>query len=311
MKNITTQQIYESLNYERRLITENSNNILDILKLNFSFPSKLISEYQNSPDDVSFKKCIVNGLECEWVIHKNANIDRRMLYLHGGAFLFGNIDEYRHLCAILSEKCKCAVLIVNYRLAPKHPFPAAIEDVYSTYNWLLKNNIYENRVSEKTYVCGDSAGATLTLALIFLLVSDKIRMPNAIVSICVSVDESRNHKSWIDNRESDHILGGFSEHLVKDKGKNSVYLKGHSVKDKLVSPIFGDFHGFPPTLLQVSNTECLRDDSLALYMKMCKANVDVILDISNNMPHVWHLYAPMLPEANQSIDKIAAFILKH
>jgi len=283
------------------------------LELNFSFPATLIKEFEKESSEyikvvdseVVISEKIISGVNCNIIKHKDAHPKRKLIYIHGGAFMFGNIKDYHYMCGFLSKFSQCEIVFINYRLAPQYPFPAALDDCLKIYKEVVNTSN-----DSKVYLCGDSAGATLCLGVTFLLMEEQRKLPNAIVSICVSADEERRGKSWIDNKNSDFVLGIFADMLVKDRGRSSAYLRGHPVTDKLVSPRYGNFEGFPPVLLQTSNVECLRDDSILLYLKMCNNNVDVILDVHNMVPHVWHLYGPLLEESMVSLQRIGEFLLE-
>lgn len=303
---MTMKQIQELIEAERQEKRKENCAVPDILKLNFAFPSMLFKRKHMKVCEVSVQEKCIAGVCCQIIKHAAAETKRKILYLHGGAFVCGDIEEYIHFCAALSERSKCEIVFPEYRLAPKNPFPAAPDDCLNVYKWMAENC----EEGEKIFIAGDSAGATLSLATVFQVIEQNIRIPDALISICASVDEERNAASWKLNRDRDFILGIFAENLVKDKGRSSVYLQGHSTKDKLASPIHGEFQGFPPVLIQVSNMECLRDDSLRLYLKMCDAGVCAELDIYDKVPHVWHLYTPFLKEADDAIDKISEFLRK-
>ncbi|SET39743.1 alpha/beta hydrolase [[Clostridium] polysaccharolyticum] len=306
MEKVTFHEIKELLEIERKKLKQQNCDISDVLKLNFAFPAMLFKSKNMQIDKVFLQKIIVSGVPCQIIRHPEADSKRKILYLHGGAFVCGNIEDYLHFCSELSKRTKCEIVFPEYRLAPQNPFPAASDDCFAVYNGLVQNCSNE----EKLYIAGDSAGATLSLVTLFQVMEQNIKKPDAVVTICVSVDEERNAASWKTNRDVDFTLGIFAQHLVQDKGRHSVYLQGYSPKDKMASPIHGNFKDFPPVLIQVSNKECLRDDSLLLYLKMCDALVDVELEVYDNVPHVWHLYTPFLEEATVAIDKIGEFLQK-
>lgn len=305
MSKLMLCDIRNQLNLYRQKIRADSNDPTAILEANFSFPIKLLRErglHQNN--NVSCNLEIISGIKCYIIRENNVSRKRKMIYFHGGAYMYGGIDEYYHICAMLSEKCNCEIIFVEYSLAPQSTFPMPIMQGIEVYKRFIEQGC------SKIFLCGDSAGATIEVAMIFKMMEQKLPCPDAFVSICISGDEERKSYSWIKNKDSDFVLGLFSDKLRNDKGKTSVYLCGHAPSDYMVSPINGNFRKFPPCLLQVSDNECLRDDTLEIYLKMTRESVDATLEVYEDVPHVWHLYAPLLDSANRAINNIGKYILR-
>lgn len=283
------------------------------LQLNIEFPKILFNELQDTDvfKDIEVRKIDVEGLDCEWITASESDPDIRLLYLHGGAFMFGDLDTHRHLCAQLAKVSGCSILSVDYRLAPENPFPAALEDCIKAYMWMQKNSYLGASNARRAFIAGDSAGGTLTLTMLLKLKQLNITLPNAAMTLSASTDETRSNNSWVSRENTDFMLGSFAPALRKGAGKESAYLHGHDPKDPIVSPLFGKLEGLPPLLMQVSDAECLRDDSEEFAKKATKAGVDVTLEIWPEMVHVWQAFAPILPEAVEAINNLGAFIRKH
>ncbi len=251
----------------------------------------------------------VEDVPCEWLLAPGADPDRRLLYIHGGGWTAGGLDSHRPLSARLSAATGCAVLAVAYRLAPEHPYPAGLDDCLLCYGWLRENGPTGAGLARSVFVAGDSAGGNLTLALLLALKQRGLMLPNAAVPISPATDFLATGDSYRTRADRDPILtmGPDGMRQVAD-----VYLQGNAKpEDPLVSPLYGDFAGLPPLLFHVGDAEVLLDDSTQTAEKARAAGVDVTLRVYPDMPHVWHVFAPYLPEATQAIEEIGRFVRKH
>jgi acetyl esterase/lipase len=247
------------------------------------------------------------GVPCEWLLAPNADPGRRLLYLHGGGWIAGGLDSHRPLSARLSAATGCAVLAVDYRLAPEHPFPAGLDDCIAAYGWLREHGPRGAGRARSLFVAGDSAGGNLTLALLLALKQRSLALPNAAVPISPATDFLATGDSYLTRK--DPILTGGPEAI---RALATVYLQGGAkAEDPLASPLYGDFRGLPPLLFHVGDAEVLLDDSRRAADKARAAGVDVTLEVWPEMPHVWHAFAPFLPEASQAIERIGTFVRKH
>jgi len=253
-------------------------------------------------DDIETERVGANGVAAEWISAPESQADRVILYLHGGGYLFGSVRTHRVMLAHMARAAKARVLALDYRLAPEFPFPAPVEDSVSVYRWLLEQGIS----AEKMAIGGDSAGGGLTVAALVALRGVGEPMPAAGICISPWADMESTGGSMTSNAEADPSVS--KERLLKIA---QVYLAGKAPRAPLASPIHADLTGLPPLLLQVGGIEVLLDDSNLLKARAKEAGVPVEMEVWDDMPHVWHHYAPILPEARQAIGKIGEFVLQH
>lgn len=239
----------------------------------------------------------------EWVSGPNARADRVVLYLHGGAFCVGSPASHRNLVARIARSARARALSLDYRLAPEHPFPAALQDTLAAYNWLLGLGIAPERV----VIAGDSAGANLTLAALIALRDSGARLPAAAVCISPPTDLGGTGESLVSRARLDPLLK--LESIIPLA--RAYVVDDAQVTDPLVSPLRADLRGLPPLLIQVGSHEILYDDSVRLARKAREAGVQVTLEVGEKLWHVWHAAVPYVPEAKRAIRSIGRFILQH
>lgn len=242
---------------------------------------------------------LANGVPGEWLIPAGAGNERVILYLHGGAYNAGSTRSHRALAANIAYAARARALVIDYRLAPEHPYPAALVDAFSAYRWLLEKGIR----SEQIAVVGDSAGGGLTIALLVALRERRVLMPAAAVVLSPWTDLSLNGESWQENAQVDYLIHG-----PKLKEAVRLYLKDASPQMPLASPIYANLQGLPPLFIQVGSEEVLLSDSQRLAENARLSGVDVTLEVWEGMQHVWHFAASFLPEARQAIERIGEFI---
>jgi acetyl esterase/lipase len=201
----------------------------------------------------------------------------------------------------LAREAHCRGLLVNYRLAPEHPFPAGLEDAISAYRYLLDSGLS----SDEIVVAGDSAGGGLTLSLLLALRDEGLPLPAAGAIISAMADLSFSTQSRLSNRWRDPLLS--ARRRTQDF---NLYTGDTPLNDPLLSPIFGSFHGLPPLLAQVGGTEILLDDTLRVARKARAQGVDIEVEIWEGLPHDWHLFS-FLPESTQALSRIAGFLRAH
>ena len=249
-----------------------------------------------------YNRVNAGGVTAEWVTAEGTTDSRVVLYFHGGGYIIGSPRTHRAMLAELSKSSAARVLALDYRLAPEHTFPAPVEDSTAAYRWLLNEGYDPARIA----VAGDSAGGGLTVAAMVQIRYLGLPMPAAGVCVSPWVDMEGLGDSMETRATADPMVGKESL-LVSAK----TYLGGADARAPLAAPIYADLRGLPPILIQVGDAEVLLDDSTRLAGIAREAGVEVQMDVWDDMIHVWHLFAPMLPEGKQAISQAGEFIKKH
>ena len=252
--------------------------------------------------DIESQPVDAGGVNAEWITAPNARADRFAVYLHGGGFVMASVDTHRGLMGRISRSAEARVLGVNYRLAPEFPYPAALEDATAAYKWLIANGAKASDV----VIAGDSAGGGLVLSMLVAL--RKAAHPMAAAAVCLSpwVDMEATGDSMTTKAAIDPVVQ--REGLLNNA---KLYLDNGDRRRPLVSPLYADLAGLPPLLIQVGESEVLLDDSQRLSERAKRCGVGVSLEVWPEMIHVWQLFAAILPEARQAIERIGAFIRAH
>jgi epsilon-lactone hydrolase len=241
----------------------------------------------------------IDGIPCEWVVAPGADPDLRLLYLHGGGYVSGSGGNYLPLAADISAAAQCAVLLPDYRLAPEHRFPAAIEDCIRAHEWMITSGPLGPASAKGTFIAGDSAGGGLTLATLLALRDRCLQLPIAAMPLSACTDLTLASESI--QSEEDPICSARSMPVFAE-----LYLGETDRRNPLASPIFGDYTGIPPLLIQVGEHEMLRDDSVRVAAKARADGVDVELEVWPGMVHVFQIRG--LPESREAIEHIAGFM---
>ncbi len=241
----------------------------------------------------------VSGIRAEWITPPRVEGGRRILYLHGGYYLFGSIQSHRNLAGNIAAAARARALIIGYRLAPEHPFPAALEDALTAYCWILAHDTQPSQIT----LAGDSAGGGLVLSLLLSLRERGEPLPAAAVCMSPTTDLSLSGESWSINAQKDVVI---SRQIAEQT--QLLYLPGVNPCDPLASPLFGDLHGLPPLLIQVGGDEVFLSDSQCFAESARRAGVDVTLEVWPGMQHVWQYAAAFLPEARRAIGGIGEFV---
>ena len=249
-----------------------------------------------------YSRVNAGGVTAEWVTAEGTTDSRVVLYFHGGGYIIGSPRTHRAMLAELSKSSAARVLALDYRLAPEHTFPAPVEDSTAAYRWLLNEGYDPARIA----VAGDSAGGGLTVAAMVQIRYLGLPMPAAGVCVSPWVDMEGLGDSMETRATADPMVGKESL-LVSAK----TYLGGADARAPLAAPIYADLRRLPPILIQVGDAEVLLDDSTRLAGIAREAGVEVQMDVWDDMIHVWHLFAPMLPEGKQAISQAGEFIKKH
>jgi acetyl esterase/lipase len=247
------------------------------------------------PDGVRVEDVSIEGLRAERLIPESVHQDRALLYLHGGGYTMGSPRSHRHLAARLAVACKAPALVPDYRLAPEHPHPAALEDALAAYVSLLESGSAPARI----VVGGDSAGGGLALACLLALKEKGRPLPGACFVLSPWTDLTLSGASIQERAGQDPLV--FPHSLTEHKAN---YLGDTPETDPLVSPLLADLTGLPPLLVHVGTREILLDDATRLAAKVNQAE----LFVGEGLIHVWHFFAPLVPEANQAIEAIGAFV---
>lgn len=247
-----------------------------------------------------------SGVPSQWVYDPDTSNDFRLLYLHGGAYVAGGFASHGALAARLSKASGCAVLMADYRLAPEHLFPAAVDDAITAFRWMSENSPIGPGPASRTFIAGDSAGGGLTLATLLALRDAGGSLPNAAVTLSAWTDLALTGESLQTQAAVDPMI---DPRLMPEAP--SLYLGPVDPKTPLASPLYGDPTGLPPLLLQVGDAEVLLSDTTRFAKNAEAAGVDVTLEIWPEMFHVWQIMAPLFPEAQQAIDRIGEFIRLH
>jgi acetyl esterase/lipase len=257
---------------------------------------------QSVPESTVCTPLIIGNIPAEWVVPKNVRSDAVILYLHGGGYVMGSINTHKSIVARIAEASQSQGLLIDYRLAPEHPFPAAVEDATNAYKWLMK----EKFDPKKIIIAGDSAGGGLTVSTVINLKEKNLPLPAAVVCISPWVDLAMTGESLLTRAAIDPMV---QREGAAEMAK--LYLGSKDPRSPLASPLYADFSKFPPMLIHVGTAEVLMDDSARMAKKAKEAGVDVTYEPWQDMIHVWHFFADILPEAREAINAIGKYILKH
>jgi epsilon-lactone hydrolase len=222
-----------------------------------------------------------------------------VLYLHGGGYVMGSLATHRKLAGDVSRAAGARVLLLDYRLAPEAPYPAAVDDAVAAYRWLLAAGIEPQAIA----VAGDSAGGGLTVATLLALRDRGFPMPGAGVAISPWADLTMESASIEGLAERDPVVRGGDLKRYRDW-----YLDGTDPRHPGASPAHADLTGLPPLLVHVGEAEVLLDDAVLLAESGRRDGVDVTLEAWPDMVHVWHVFAGRVPESTAAVDRIGEFL---
>lgn len=254
------------------------------------------------PDGARSERVDAGGVPAEWVEMPDAAPGRTLLYLHGGGYVLGSPETHRGLVARIAAATRARCLLIDYRLAPEHPFPAAVDDALAAFRWLLARGHEPSRLA----VAGDSAGGGLTLATLLALRDAGAALPAAGVCLSPWTDLEGTGGSATDPAVGDPMI---EIGALRATGRH--YLGGADPKHPLAAPLYGDYRGLPPLLIQVGTREVLLDDSTRVAAKAAAAGVDVTLERGEGLIHVWHFFGADVPESAAAIARIGEFVAKH
>jgi epsilon-lactone hydrolase len=260
-----------------------------------------ITSHTPVAENVRIERAKFGPYECDLILPPNTDTSRLIVYYHGGGFFLFSSRTYRVTTTNLARAAECAVFAPDYRLAPEYPAPAAHDDAFAVYQWVVKQGYAPGKIA----LIGDSAGGNLALATAVRARDAGLPLPGAMALF----------SPWLDFAEE-----GTSYRAVTDDpilpppvldGFKLAYLGNGDPKSPRVTPFDADFAGLPPTLVHVGSWERLRDDSVTIVERMKSAGVTAELKIFNGMCHGWQLFAPMLSEGMASIEESAGFITAH
>jgi len=252
-----------------------------------------------TPPDVKVERVNVPTAPAEWLRPPSAAPGRVVLYLHGGGYVIGSPRSHRHLAAAIAGAAGASALLLDYRLAPEHPFPAAVEDATAAYRWLLDQAI----APEHIVIAGDSAGGGLTVATLLALREARVPLPAGGACISPWVDLTCSGASYATKADADPIVRRSG---VEEMAR--AYLGATPPRTSLASPLFADLRGLPPLLIHVGSDEVLLDDAVQLAERAKAAGVNATLEVYERMIHVWHWFLPMLDEAQTAVEAIGRFV---
>ena len=252
--------------------------------------------------DIRLEPTVANGIPAEWSLAPGSDPSRVLLFFHGGGYCSGSIMSHRGMVTEAGRAARLRTLAVAYRLAPEHPFPAAIEDARAAYRFLLDQGILTSNI----VVGGDSAGGGLTLALMIILRDAGQPLPGCGWLVSPWVDLQMTGASLDEKADIDPLISKpYLEELAM------AYLAGTDPANPMVSPLRADLAGLPPLLVQVGSAETLLDDAVRLARRAGAADVRINLEIWPHMIHAWHLWAAQLKDGRRALASAGAFIRAH
>ena len=259
-------------------------------------------------DDVTLTTVEANGVPGEWTSLPDSDPARRLLYVHGGGYVLGSIKTHRRLVADICRAAGCVALSLDYRLAPEHPFPAAVDDAITGLEFIWANGPDGPGEASSVFVAGDSAGGGLTLSTLIAARDRGVRMPNGGVGLSPWADLAADPEELKQFGLKDPTVPDNTTAIDASQGWAEMYACDADRKDPLLSPLFADYTGIPPLLLQAGSVELICRDTERVAAKARDAGVEVVEEIWDDMFHVWQAFAPMLPEGQEAIDHIGEWI---
>jgi acetyl esterase/lipase len=276
---------------------------LDVQRKNLdTLSERLVGHPVPLPEGTQIEKAVVAGIPGEWISFPTSDRERVLLYLHGGAYMLGSCDSHRELVARLSAATGIRAFLPEYRLAPEHLFPTAVEDAHAVYRELLAQGIRPEHI----VVAGDSAGGGLTLALLLTIRDAGDPMSAGAVLLSPWTDLAGTGESMATRADIDPWLNAGSITAV-----GQFYAGQTDVHDPRVSPVYADLHNLPSLLIETGDDEILLDDTTRIVQHAQKAGVDVQVHIWQGMWHVFPSFAFLIEEGQQAIEEISTFVRTH
>ena len=271
----------------------------EAMETGFSFPLQ---------DDISLTAVDANGVLAEWTVLPDSDPNRRLLYVHGGGYVLGSIGTHRRLVADICRASGCVALNLDYRLAPEHPFPAAVDDAIAALEYIWANGPVEPGEASAVFVGGDSAGGGLTLATLLAARERGVRMPTGGIGLSAWADLAAGPEELSAFGHDDPTIPDNTVAITASQEWAALYAADADRKNPLLSPVFGDYEGICPLLLQAGRVEMICRDTERVAARARDAGVEVVEEIWDDMFHVWQAFAPMLPEGQDAINHIGEWI---
>jgi acetyl esterase/lipase len=261
-----------------------------------------LTEVQPLAKGVLLRPAEIANVPVESAYTENASEDKLILFLHGGGYHMGSIASYRYFASDMAKATGVRVMTVEYRLSPENPFPAAIEDVIAVYRNLISGGMLPKNI----VFAGNSAGGGLCLAASFALRDNAEALPAALILYSPWTDLTMSSASVKNNTAIDVLLIPEEQNIAAQR-----YANGEDLRNPLISPLFGDFHGMPPILIHAGTDDIISDHSVNVAEKARTAGVDVILKMWKGMCHNFTIFERVIPEAKKSFCESAVYIKRH
>lgn len=252
------------------------------------------------PEGVTYADVEADGVPALWCIPVDAAADRVLLYSHGGGFVVGSRHTHRKIAGHLAKAVGCRALVVDYRRAPEHPFPAQLDDCVRAYRWLLDQGIAPAHIA----TCGDSAGGNLAVSVALRLRADGDPLPAALIPMSPWFDMEHKGETLDTNADTDALV----QRPILEAMSGMFLGQDGSPVDPLANPLYADPAGLPPIFINVGAAETLLDDAQRFAASARRAGVDVTLDVVPEMQHVFPFLAGRAPEADRAIAEVAAWV---
>jgi acetyl esterase/lipase len=251
------------------------------------------------PQDVRVEPESADGVPAEWTQTPGCNRDRVILFLHGGGYVSGSLQSHRTMLAQAGREARARTLALGYRLAPEHPFPAALNDAMAGYRFLLQQGCAPERIA----VAGESAGGGLAASLLLSLRDAGLPLPACAWLSSPWVDLALQGETMTSRAAADPLIQkAYLQELA------AAYLNGADPAEKLASPLYADLRGLPPLLIQVGSAETLLDDAVRFARAAGLADVRVALEVWPEMIHAWHLFHQQLGEGRRALAEVGTFM---
>jgi monoterpene epsilon-lactone hydrolase len=282
---------------------------------------KILAAYRKETDDcwaldgsapkvaasTIIKRVSAGGVPSEWILAKGADPKLKIMHIHGGGFMAGTLDRYRHVTEALSHTSGMAVLAIDYRLAPEHPFPAGLDDCVTAWIWMLRHDTAGETGPRAAYLTGSSAGGHLALALMLRLRDENKPLPSAAVAFSPGADFTGTAPSMTERADIDPCFSRRELNLIAD-----IYVSdGTPLTHPYVSPLFGDYEGLPPFLIQTGEREVLHDDGKRVVEKARQAGVDAHFLALPGLIHCTQNWCHAVPEGRAVLSEAGNFLNRH